>query len=388
MLLSENLALYGSFCHLVVVAAMQLHLQLGMRKIRRVTALDSFEEPLPSLSIVVAARNEERDIEAGLRSLMELEYSPVQLIVVNDRSTDRTGAIIDRVALNDSRIVVIHLESLPEKWLGKNHALQCGAKVATGEYLLFTDADVVFHPRALVRTVAYAETHSLDHLAALPAFSMPTTLLESFATVFSVFFLSYFLPWRAPDPRSSAHIGIGAFNLVRRAVYEQIGRHEPIRMRPDDDIKLGKLIKSAGFRQELVLASSEIRVPWYATVREAVVGLEKNVLAGVDYRPSILLGNCVLVLALFFSPFVAIWLYAGIARWLYIATAVILLLSAGKLALDLDAGGRCWCVLWYPVTLLLFVYIVVRNTILTYWRGGIRWRDQHYPLSQLRANKL
>ena len=386
MPLPENLVLWVSSFHLVIVAAMQLHLMLGMRRIRRVAALDSCEGALPSLSIVVAARNEERDIEAGLRSLMELQYSPIQLIVVNDRSTDRTGEIIDRVAMEDSRIVVIHLESLPENWLGKNHALQCGAEVATGQYLLFTDADVVFRPRALVSTVAYAETHSLDHLAALPAFSMPTTLLESFATVFSVFFLSYFVPWRATDPKSAAHIGIGAFNLVRRSVYEQIGRHEPIRMRPDDDIKLGKLIKNAGFRQELVLASSEIRVPWYATVREAVVGLEKNVLAGVDYRPSILFGNCVLILAVFFSPFVAMWVLAGIARWLYVATAVILLLSAGKLARD--AGGRFWCVLWYPVTLLLFVYVVVRNTILTYWRGGIRWRDHYYPLSQLRANKL
>ena len=215
---------------------------------------------------------------------------------------------------------------------------------------------------------------------------MPTTLLESFATVFSVFFLSYFVPWRAPDPKSPAHIGIGAFNLVRRAVYEQIGRHEPIRMRPDDDVKLGKLIKNAGFRQELVLASAEIRVPWYATVREAVVGLEKNVLAGVDYRPTILVGNCAMILAVFFLPFVAILVLPGVARWLYVATALILLLSAGKLALD--GGGRFWCVLWYPVTLLLFVYVVVRNTILTYWRGGIRWRDQYYPLSQLRANKL
>ena len=172
MPLSENLVLYGSLCHLVVVAAMQLHLLLGMRRIRRVTALDSLAGPLPSLSIVVAARNEERDIEAGLRSLMELEYSPAQLIVVNDRSTDRTGDIIDRVALKDSRIVVIHLESLPEKWLGKNHALQCGAEAATGEYLLFTDADVVFRPRALMSTVAYAETHSLDHLA-LKLWSFP-----------------------------------------------------------------------------------------------------------------------------------------------------------------------------------------------------------------------
>ena len=141
---SENLLLGVASLHLVVVAVMQLHLLLGMRRIRRVATLDSFEGSLPSLSIVVAARNEERDIEAGLRSLMELEYSPVQLIVVNDRSTDRTGEIIDRVALEDSRIVVIHLESLPENWLGKNHALQCGAEVATGEYLLFTDADVVF----------------------------------------------------------------------------------------------------------------------------------------------------------------------------------------------------------------------------------------------------
>ena len=111
-----------------------------------------------------------------------------------------------------------------------------------------------------------------------------------------------------------------------------------------------------------------------------------NTLAGVDYRPTILFGACVALLVVYFWPFVAMLVVPGLARWPYVAAVLILLGSAAKTAHD--GGGRPWCVIWYPLTLVLFVYIVARNTLLTYWRGGIRWRDHHYPLSELRDNKI
>jgi cellulose synthase/poly-beta-1,6-N-acetylglucosamine synthase-like glycosyltransferase len=144
-----------------------------------------------------------------------------------------------RVAEQYPALVQSHIDSLPDGWLGKNHALQKGAEQAAGEYILFTDADVVFEPRTVRRAVAHAIEQQIDHLTVLPQIQMPSLLLESFVVKFARFFLLYFKPWKAPDQNSSAYLGIGAFNLVRAEAYRDAGLHEPIRMRPDDDVQLG-----------------------------------------------------------------------------------------------------------------------------------------------------
>ena len=131
-------------------------------------AIEASHDDMPTLSIVVPACNEEDTIERGMNSLLALDYPHLEIIAVNDRSTDRTGAILDRLALSDPRLRVLHVETLPAGWLGKNHAMHSGSQAAKGKWLLFTDADVVFAPDALRRTVAFAERECLDHLVLSP----------------------------------------------------------------------------------------------------------------------------------------------------------------------------------------------------------------------------
>ena len=343
-------------------------------------------DELPSISIVVAARNEARDIEAALNSWFELDYPNLELVVVNDRSTDDTGEILDRLAQQQPVLEVVHLEELPAGWLGKNHALQLGAQRSRGEYLLFTDADIIIQPLVLRRAMAYVEQRQLDHLTMTPEVSMPSRLLEAFVTVFGTLFSLYFRVWKVSDPNSDAHVGIGAFNLVRSEAYRECGMHQPIAMRPDDDVKLGKIIKQHGFAQELVVGSDQIRVPWYASLKELMVGLEKNALAGLDYRLSFILMGSLLLLVGLFSPWVAVFLTTGVTRWLY--GVILLLLIIIFLTGASEIGVHYSSVFWYPVAVLLFNYILWRATILTYVRGGIRWRDTFYPLADLKANKV
>src|SRR5690606_31145145 len=146
-------------------------------------------------------------------------YPDFEIVAVDDRSTDATGAILDRLAAEDPRLRVVHIAELPPGWLGKNHALWLGARESTGQWLLFTDADVVLEPTALGRAVEFARTRGLDHLTVAPQLVLPSLAVQAFVGTFLTLFSLFARPWRCRDPRSRAHLGIGAFNLLRREAY-------------------------------------------------------------------------------------------------------------------------------------------------------------------------
>ncbi|MFC1758678.1 glycosyltransferase [Planctomycetota bacterium] len=340
----------------------------------------------PSVSVVVAARNEERDIEAALQSLLDLDYPNLELITVDDRSTDNTGAILDSISQQCPALRVIHVDELPDGWLGKNNALQLGANAATGEFLIFTDADVIFDPTTLRRAITYAVEKKLDHLTATPHTIMPTALLNSFATTFTICFLTYFPPWQVRNQNSRTAIGIGAFNLVRRESYRQIGGHESIRMRPDDDVKLGKILKQSGCRPDIVNGTTMIRVPWYHTVREAVVGLEKNTFSGVDYSIAMTITGATWLLLTSVWPFAALLVTSGMTWWIYAALCLLLIAFAAWATQVI--GVPIQSCLFHPISVGLIVFIMWRTMILVFRNDGIYWRDTHYSLAELKANRV
>jgi hypothetical protein len=344
------------------------------------------DDAWPRVSIVVAARNEERDMAEALTSLLAQDYPDYEVNLVDDRSTDATGEIADRIASGNSRLRVVHVTELPPGWLGKNHALQRGADAATGEIILFTDADVVMHPTMLRRSVAYMVEHGIDHLAIAPRVVMPNLLLESFVITFTFVFLAYFRPWKASDPKSRSFIGIGAFNMVRAEVYRAVGGHEPLALRPDDDVKFGKLVKKSGYRQQFANAPELMSVRWYASLRELIGGLMKNAFSGVEYNVLLTVCSTIVALAMNVWPYAAVFVTSGVTRWLNVAT--VLALSVAYLAAARNCRLRPWGVALFPVSMLLFIYIQWRAMLLTYIQGGVRWRGTLYPLAELKANKL
>ena len=343
-------------------------------------------DDLPPLSVVVAARDEERHVEEAMRSLLALDYPKLEAVAVDDRSTDRTGAILDEIAAADPRLKVVHVTELPDGWLGKCHALHVGAGRASGELILFTDADVVMEPSLLRRAVRRLTDERLDHLTAVPAAPMPGVVLPAFIAAFSIYFALFTRPWRVRNPRSGAHVGIGAFNLLRAEVYRTIGGHAAIALRPDDDLKLGKLVKRGGFRQELANGVDLMRVEWYASVGELVRGLTKNMFAGVEYRLWMVVGTTILLPLLYVWPFAGIFIGPDAARLLNLADALLILTMVGVAAAR--AGVRPGYAAGFPLITLLFVYILWRSTVVTLWTGGIAWRGTHYPLKQLKANRV
>lgn len=340
----------------------------------------------PKVSIVIPARNEAKNIAEALQSVLKQDYPNLEFIVLNDRSTDNTAAILAGLAAKDPRLRFENITELPPGWLGKNYALYRGAERASGDLLLFSDADVVMNSSAVSRAVHYLQANRLDHLAVMPAVRMPTLALRLFCSAFGVFFSAYMRQWKAKDPLSRRFIGVGAFNLMSRDAYRAIGTHQAIAMRPDDDIKLGKLLKKAGYRQELVLGMGMLVVEWYSSLREMIDGLMKNSFAGLEYSVPLSLAGGIAVLLLNVWPFVAIFALKGPARILYLLAVIALLsfIADGNRFYRSPAGYA----LAHPLSSLLFVYIVWKSMLLTLWTGGIRWRGTHYPLDMLKSNRV
>lgn len=359
---------------------------------RRIAKLRDWEvstgddRPWPAVSIIVTARNEERHLEPALRTLLQLDYPALQVVVVNDRSEDGTGEIVERLAAEDGRVRPVHVSQLPAGWLGKNHAVQAGAEQADGDYLLLTDADVYMEPETLRRAVDFARQRDADHVALLPEVDARGALLQSFINTFAIMFITYFRPWHAANSRSRVYVGIGAFNLIRREAFFRVGGMEPIRMRPDDDMMLGKVLKQNGLRQEVLSGISMVRVPWYESLGEAVRGLEKNAFAGAEYSVVRVMLMTAVCAAAYLLPLLGACFATGPARWLLATCAAAQLLLATSSALRL--GLRVWAGLLFPVGVVLLIYTQWRSTWLALWRGGIRWRGTHYSLAELKANRV
>jgi cellulose synthase/poly-beta-1,6-N-acetylglucosamine synthase-like glycosyltransferase len=376
-----------AFVNLLVTFVIGILLSIGDRYTARIKTMPlPITNDLPRISLVAPARNEERNIEQAVRTLMTLDYPNLQITLVDDRSTDRTGEILARLAAEFSQLNVVTVTELPKGWLGKNHAMQLGADCSDGEWLLFTDADILFEPTTLRRTIAYALENRVDHLAATPDTRMPSWFLRSFVIVFAIYFTTYVRVWSIRNPNSTAHVGIGAFNLIRAKVYRAIGGHRAIAMRPDDDLKLGKLVKLNHYRQDLVHGGDMILVEWYASLREMIRGLEKNAFAGVDYSISVTVISSLVSLLFNVWPFIGMFLAPAPLCWLYALISLSLWLLAAMAAHGMKL--QLSCALAFPVAVLLFVYIQWRTMLLNLWQGGIQWRDTRYSLAELRANKI
>ena len=371
---------------LAFIAGSGLDILIGLSRIEPLAGVPPRSGPGPLVTLITAARDEARGIEAAARSLLAQDYSALEFVMVDDRSTDRTGAILDGLAAGDPRVRVVHVGELPPGWLGKNHALARGAAVARGEWLLFADADIVMDPTTIARAMQYVERRGLDHLALLPELVMPGLLLKAFVSAFVLWLAGYLRPWKARDPGSRRFVGVGAFNLVRASSYAAAGGHQPIRLRPDDDLMLGKILKRSGARQDLVKGRGLVSVEWYHSLGEAIDGLMKNSFAVVEYNPLLMVGGAAAYLLIGLGPLAAALLGEGTVQVLGALAAGLLLVL--HLQGAREAGAPLRGALLYPVVSVIFAWIVVRALATNLWQGGITWRGTFYPLSELRKNRV
>lgn len=383
----EMLLFYLAILTLLTILAIGGYLAINGRTIQCLQEVQPLQgTTVPMVSIIIAARNEERHIELALQSVLHQDYANFETIVLNDRSCDRTGDILQRMAEQHPHLRIIHIAELPNGWLGKNHALQVGANAARGDFLLFTDGDVVMAPSTLARAMGFMLPQQLDHLAMAPDIHMPGPLLKIFIIYFMIAFNLYARPWRARVSSSRCHVGIGAFNLVRSQVYQTINGHQPLAMRPDDDMKLGKLIKQGGFRQDFLMGTGLISVEWYASVRELVKGLEKNSFAGLEYSLAALFAASLAQFLMFVWPLMGVLCTSGTTRLLNLAIMAVLTAIGCLTATSAGVAKRYAAGL--SLGAALFIYTTWNATLKTLANDGIDWRGTHYSLAALKANRV
>lgn len=343
------------------------------------------DSPLPSLTIVVPARNEEAEIESALRSLLQLDYPQYQIVAVNDRSTDQTGAIMDRLtaeAASAGKLRALHVRDLPPGWLGKVRAMWLGGRQAASDWLLFTDADCVFRSDCLRRAIHYATKTATDHLVLFPTAHMKTLgerMMISFPQTMASFAMR---PWKVRDPKARDHIGVGAFNLIRRSAYEAIGTYESLRLEVVDDIKLGESVKKAGLRQDVVFGRDLVSLRWAVGAAGVVANLEKNLFAFLRFRISLLLAVCALTFFLCVCPFLGVFLAPGCAKAGFAAAVALIALAytfSGRYM-----GNSALLFLTCPIAAVVFNFAALQSAFLALRDGAITWRGTKYPLAELK----
>ena len=337
-----------------------------------------------SLSVIVPARNEGKSIGQALASLLAALPDGGEVLLLNDRSTDETLSIARRLAERDDRIKVIDIAEVPPGWLGKTHAMQVGYGASTGEYLLFTDADVIFSPGCLARAVQYCRKEGIDHLVATPGMITKGFWERVFTCFFSILLVSRFRIWRSALPRSRHYAGIGAFNLVSRKAYEKAGTHLAIRNEVVDDLLLGRLVKRSGGKQRVVSGERCLQVRWNEGLRGLIEGLEKNAYAGLDYSViATVAGSTALILVTVLPallPIVYVSLPAARTGSVAASAGAGVWISFAVLyALTSRATGTSRAYfLTFPVGSALLVWTILRSMVLYYVHGGVKWRGTVY----------
>jgi glycosyltransferase involved in cell wall biosynthesis len=338
----------------------------------------------PSVTVIIPARNEAADIAATLHSLLAQDYPNLQIIAVDDRSTDHTGAIIDSIAArHPAKLRAVHIAELPPGWIGKTHAIALAARQATTGYLLFTDADVLFHPTAIRLALANAVATHADHLI-----TVPTTIIHRWDEAailgfFQIFSIWAARPWRIPDPKAKRDvIGIGAFNLLRREAYQQVGGFESLRMEIIEDIGLGRRIKRAGLAQRIVYGRGLVSLHWASGVGGLVTVMTKNLFSAFRFHIGLAMIGCLWLFLFCVAP--AIGLFFAPTR-----IPSILTLAAVAYAyrlLSRNSNISTWNALFFPFGALVFAFALLRSMLITFKQGGVIWRGTFYPLAELRKN--
>ena len=337
---------------------------------------------LPKLSILVPACDEGRTVERAMRSLMALDYPNFEIIAVNDRSKDETGEILDCLALDNPALKVIHIDTLPNEWLGKNHALHVASRSATGEWLLFTDADVIYRRDTMQVAVAHALREKLDHLVVCPRCEAQGFWEKLFMSYFLLMFLLRVRPWEVSNVKRKAFMGFGAFNMVRAEAYRKSGGHASLPMEVADDYKLGKILKRHGYLSGMLDGSDYLSLRWVFGFQGVWNGFTKNAFASFDFS----------LFRTFFGMtglvFTAIYPVFGLLvpnpPVQIVSVLTLIAMISGAFSMRRVTGANPFYGLCYPVAGTLVIGIILKSTWLTFKQRGIVWRGTKYPLDVLR----
>ncbi len=353
----------------------------------------SEDGPRPRVSAVLAARNEADAVERCVRSLLAQEGVDIQVVAVDDGSDDGTLQILQALAEEDSRLLVLESKKVPLGWVAKAYALELGQGRANGDWLLFTDADVVHGRRALLHAIDVMREERLDHLAVHPRLEAGSLLEALVLPLYVLLWEFRFVDPRAADPDSGVGAGVGAFNLVRAEPYRLRGTHARIRGAILDDRALGTMMRDDGGRGSVMRAVSQVRMRPYRSVHQLYMCMRKGALATAMNSSLIVVGKGLVLAAGGIVPTVVLmssgplWLAAGQVPWSALPALLALLLpAAGLLKARSMVRFEPVAALFFPIGAVVMAVSAIHAGVLFGLRGTIEWRGRLYSRRDLRRS--
>jgi len=341
----------------------------------------------PKLSIIITACNEAGTIKPAVKTLLEQDYPDLEILLIDDRSTDETGAIIDGIAEEDSRIKSVHIEKLPEGWIGKVNALNTGTKIASGKWMLFTDADIHFRQGTLRKALSLAETDETDHLALLPK---PTANSFWFDVVIHTFGAMFLYGTGAVDigkPGSKAFVGTGAFNLVRKTAFDKTPGFSWLKMEPVDDVGLGLMLAVSGMKSSFAITIRDISLVWYPSIKSMFKGVEKNIFGAVaNYSLIRMVFIVVFIWAFALAPFAALMFFKVLPVFM-LGIITYVFMAFGAFFVKEKFGQKFLPLFLVQFGLLIISLMFLRSGIIFKLKGGIDWRGTRYKTEDLLAGQ-
>ena len=372
----------------VVLLVVGLNLIANLRMVEKATPSRVNLAGLELVSVLVPARNEAHNIRRCLESLLTQKYPLMEVLVLDDGSTDETPEIVAEMARRDPRLRLIPGQPLPAGWMGKNFACHQLAREARGEWLLFTDADTVHHPQAVSWALTAAKENRADLVTLVPHAVTHTFGEQLLLPIIPFGILGFFpLALGARLRIPALTMAIGTFLLFRRETYERIGGHAAVRGEIAEDVVLARRVRRYGGRVVLLDGADHLDVHFYRGFWESWHGLAKSAFAALEYR---LLPT---VLMLLFYGFLFLWpvflLYGGLLLGrmgepaLRLALFQVFLNSGLWYAVAVRFRLPRLTAFLYPVTVLLVMLVVLDSVRMTVW-GGIGWKERVYRVRELR----
>lgn len=356
----------------------------GQKKILSLDEMATFdEEEAPLISVVIAVRNGEADIGETLKPLLE-NSALDEIIVVNDRSTDRTQSIL--TSFKSDRLKIIEITHLPSGWLGKVHAIDQGVKAARGDYVLFTDADVMIDATAIKKALSACLKYRLDHLGVLPRIERGGFFYNMMMSTSVFLFIVSSKPWVSVEKRDSAYVkGVGAFNFIKRESFLKTAGFEWLKMDVADDVALAQLMAMNGGRSMLMKAGKgRPSLHWYENFKGMVYGLEKNIVGGfTNYRLSLVI--LIPLVSLLVSLMPVVGLLIPHPTVFYSSVICFMLTILFSIAVKKYSAFSISEILLFPLGISVLGLILVRSSVICFKNGGIKWSGSFYPLKELKA---
>jgi glycosyltransferase involved in cell wall biosynthesis len=343
-------------------------------------------EICPPLDVIVPVKDEENEIGACIESILAQDYPGLRLIVVNDRSTDRTAQVVQTYADKDPRLTRLDITELPAGLFGKPHALHQTRPLLRGEVLIFVDSDFHLRPGCLRSAVQHLTADRLDWMAMMGSPELDMFWERLLVPIMGAMAYAWYDPRSISDPDSPDAIGSG-FICVRRAAYEAIGGHESVIKAYDEDSALLRLAKAARQKVAYVLAPDLFTLRFYGGLKKTLHGITRTCIGGIKTIPRMLITlnalNFISLLPLEIAAGLGIAALCGVhvkwlPLWLTMAIAHYILAACFSGWVYSRARAPRWLGILHPLAAAMMVRVCLRATKGILSRGPITWRGTTY----------